>query len=189
MTLAAESEHPSSRRARHLTAAALLAALTAALGPFAIPMQPVPITFQTFCVALAAMLLPPGWAAGAMALYVALGAAGLPVFSKGQAGLAVVTGPTGGYLIGFIAAAGLGALVRTSLRKDGTATLVGDVAAGIAILVLIYSLGAAWLATSLQMSLAKAVAVGVAPFLIGDAIKVGVSILIAKAVRKAGIRF
>ena len=151
-------------------------------------MQPVPLTFQTFCVALAALLLPAGWAAGSMAMYVALGAAGLPVFSKGQAGLAVVTGPTGGYLIGFIVAAGVGALVRTALRNGGAARLVADIGAGIVLLVIVYGLGTVWLSSSTHMSLAKAVAVGVAPFLVGDITKVGVSVLIAESVRKAGIR-
>lgn len=188
MTLAARTEHTSSRRLRALVAAALLAALTAALGPLSIPMQPVPLTFQTFCVALAAMLLPAEWAAGSMALYVALGAAGLPVFAKGAAGLAVVTGPTGGYLVGFIVAAGVGSLVRSALRKGNTNSILADVGAGIILLTLIYGIGTSWLAFSLHVSLAKAAALGVVPFLVGDTIKVGVAILIAKAVRKAGIR-
>jgi len=189
MTLAAQTEHASSRRVRALVGAALLAALTAALGPLAIPMQPVPITFQTFCVALAAMLLPAEWAAGSMALYVALGAAGLPVFAKGAAGLGVVTGPTGGYLAGFIVAAGVASLARVGLRRIGAARLVADIGAGVILLALIYGTGTPWLAFSLHVSLAKAAALGVMPFLVGDCVKVGVAILIAEAVRKAGIRF
>jgi biotin transport system substrate-specific component len=177
----------SSLRVRALVAAALLAALTAAVGPFSIPVQPVPITLQTFCVALAAMLLPPGWAAGSMALYVAIGAAGLPVFSKGGAGLSWVAGPTGGYLVGFIVAAGVGSLVRVSLRKTGATNAVADVGAGIVLLTIIYGLGTAWLAYSLNVSLAAAAALGTAPFVIGDVVKVGVAILIAEAVRKAGV--
>ncbi len=58
MTLATQTEHASSRRVRALATAALLAALAAALGPLALPVGPVPITFQTFFVVLAALLLP-----------------------------------------------------------------------------------------------------------------------------------
>lgn len=189
MTLAPQPQNASPRRVRALAAAALLAALTAALGPFSIPTQPVAITLQTFCVALAAMLLPPGWAAGAMALYVALGAAGLPVFSKGQAGLSVIAGPTGGYLVGFTVAAGVGSLVRVSLRKAGASSIAADIGAGIVLLTIIYGVGTAWLAYSLHVPLAAAAALGVVPFLIGDVIKVGVAIVIAEGVRKAGVSF
>jgi len=185
MTLDAQSERTSSRRVRNLTTAALLAALTAALGPLSIPVEPVPVTFQTFCVALAAMLLPPGWAAASMALYVALGAAGLPVFSKGAAGLAVVVGPTGGYLVGFIVAAGVASAMRHGLRKTGAKSLVADIGAGLVLLAIVYGMGTAWLAYSLHLPLVQAATLGVAPFVIGDIIKIGVAIGIARAVRKA----
>jgi len=185
MTLAAQTERASTSRIRNLTTAALLAALTAALGPLAVPFGPVPLTFQTFCVALAALLLPPAWAAGSMALYVALGAAGLPVFAKGAAGLSVVTGPTGGYLVGFIVAAGIGSLVRLGLRKAGASSVVADIGSVITLLTIVYGLGTAWLAISLNMSLPQAAAVGVAPFVIGDIVKVAVAIPIATAVRRA----
>jgi len=188
MTLAAEAPHASNLRVRRLTAAALTAALTAALGPFSITLGPVPFSIQTFGVALAAMLLPAGWAAGAMALYVALGAAGLPVFAKGAAGLGVLAGPTGGYLVGFILAAGLGALARTALGRSDMRELVADMLAGLTLIATIYAVGTAWLAFSLHLSLVAAITAGVAPFVVADVIKVGVAILIASAVRRAGVR-
>jgi len=188
LALTAPNERASSRRVRCLATAALLGALTAALGPLALPVEPVPITFQTFCVALAALLLPAPWAAGSMALYVALGAAGLPVFSKGQAGLSIIVGPTGGYLAGFVIAAGLGALVRTGLRQVGARRVVADTGAGIVLMTVVYGVGTVWLARSLHLSLSQAAAAGVVPFVLGDAVKVGVAILIAEAVRKAGVR-
>jgi biotin transport system substrate-specific component len=189
MTLATQTEHASSQRVRALVTAALLAALAAALGPLALPVGPVPITFQTFFVVLAALLLPAPWAAGSMALYLALGAAGLPVFAKGAAGVAVVTGPTGGYIVGFIVAAGVASLVRTGLVKTGAASLAADVGGCIVLFTIVYGMGTAWLAYSLNMSLAQAAAVGVVPFIVGDAVKAGVAIVIAQAVRRAGVRF
>jgi biotin transport system substrate-specific component len=188
MSLTETNDTARSLRLRRLTAASLIAALTAVLGPLAIPIDPVPITFQTFCVALAAMLLPPAWAAGSMALYVVLGAVGLPVFAKGLSGVGVVAGPTGGYLIGFIVAAGLASLVRQAFSKAGASSIVADIGAGVVLLTAVYGIGTAWLAYSIHASLAKAALLGVAPFLVGDIVKVGVAILVAEAVRKAGVR-
>ena len=175
-------------RVRDMVAAALIAALMAAGAWISVPVGAVPITLQTFVVTLAALLLPAEWAAGSMALYVALGAAGVPVFAGGHAGLGVVLGPTGGYLIGFIVGAGAGALVRTGTRKAGARQLEADVAASTALLVLIYAIGTVWLAYSLHMSLGKAALIGAVPFIIGDVIKAGGAILVATAVRKSGVR-
>lgn len=188
MTLAAESMPRSSNRTRHLITAALLAAFMAATGWIGLPIGAVPVTLQTFGVALAALLLPAEWAAGSMALYVALGAIGVPVFANGHAGLGVVAGPTGGYLIGFVVGAGLGALVRVAVRRAGAPQIAADVAAGATLLATIYAIGTVWLAYSLHLSLAHAAAAGVIPFVVGDVIKVGVAILVATAVRKAGVR-
>jgi biotin transport system substrate-specific component len=181
------SQRPATRRVRSLVAASLIAALTAALAPLSLELGPVPVTLQTFGVALAAMLLPPGWAAASMALYVALGVAGLPVFAKGQAGLAVLAGPTGGYLVGFVVGAGIAAAVRLGLRKTGAGRLVADIGAGVVLLTIVYGLGTAWLAYALHLSLPAAAAAGVAPFVVGDIVKVGVAILVAEAIRKAGV--
>jgi biotin transport system substrate-specific component len=171
-----------------MVAAALMAALMAATGWVSIPLGTVPITLQTFGVALAAMLLPGVWAAGAMAIYVALGAAGVPVFAGGQAGLGVLAGPTGGYLIGFIVAAGVGAFVRSATAQAKAPQLLADAIAGVMLLAIIYAVGTPWLAYTLHLSAAKAMMAGVAPFVIGDAAKVAVAIVIASAVRKAGVR-
>jgi biotin transport system substrate-specific component len=70
-----------------------------------LPWTPVPITGQTFGVLLAAVLLGQWWGAISMGMYVGLGAAGVPWFNGGAGGLASISGPTGGYLIGFVLAA------------------------------------------------------------------------------------
>ncbi|HNT33646.1 MAG TPA: biotin transporter BioY [bacterium] len=67
-----------------------------------LPFSPVPFTMQVFFALLAGVLLGPGMAAASQALYLALGAAGIPVFSGSVAGLAYLMGPTGGYLISFL---------------------------------------------------------------------------------------
>lgn len=154
---------------RDLSLIALGALFVAALAQIKIPLPftPVPLTGQTFGVLLVGAALGSKRGAASMALYILLGTLGLPVFAGGASGLAYLSGATLGYLVGFAAAAtligwladrGLERSVRTSLIPFLAGTLV------------IYVFGVAWLAILLG-SLSKAVAAGLLPFLIGDAIK------------------
>lgn len=146
------------------------AALTALAAQWRIylPFTPVPITGQTFAVLLTGAAL--GWKLGAAGqlLYVAVGVLGAPVFTDGGSGMEVITGATGGYLIGFIVAAGLVGWMAEH-RQDRTfptmftAFLVGS--------AVIYTFGVVGLMISADMSLAAAVEAGVVPFLLGDLIK------------------
>jgi biotin transport system substrate-specific component len=147
-----------------IVAGSLLVALFARIE---IPLQPVPITGQTFAVLLVGAALGAKRGAAALGLYLAEGALGLPFFSGGAAGLSYITGATGGYLAGFVVAAyvvgllaerGLERSVRTSLIPFLVGTLV------------IYVFGVAWLAVVLG-SLVDAITFGLLPFLLGDAIK------------------
>ena len=133
-----------------------------------VPFWPVPMTLQTLAVLTIAGIAGPGIAAGAMLVYLAEGAAGLPVFASG-AGLAYLAGPTAGYLAGMLAASVVvGVLVR---RAGGNA--VGTVAAMLVGIALIYAAGAAWLVQFVGPS--KVLALGVLPFLLGDAVKAGLA--------------
>ncbi len=105
-------------------------------------------------------------------LYVALGALGAPFFAGGALGFASLVGPTGGYLLGFVAAAWLvGQLVRGIDPKGPRAAwqVMGVLAAGT---VAIYVPGVLWLAQMPGMGLGSALMAGVLPFLVGDALKV-----------------
>ena len=152
---------------RDLTLIVLGSLFVAAFAQIEIPLQPVPITGQTFAVLLVGAALGSRRGAASLALYLAEGALGLPFFAGGAHGLGILTGATAGYLVGFIAAAyvigllaerGLERNVRTSLLPFLVGTLV------------IYAFGVTWLAILLG-SLSKAIAAGLLPFLIGDAIK------------------
>jgi biotin transport system substrate-specific component len=175
-------------RTRDMVAAALVAALMAATGYIAIPLGPVPVTLQIFGVVLAALLLPSEWAAAALGAYIVLGAIGIPVFAGGQAGLGVILGPTGGYIIGFAVAAPLGALVREGFRRRGAKSLDGDVAAAAVVICIVCALGWAQLAIITNMGFAKAFLVGVVPFIGPDAVKAAAAIVVAQGVRKSGVR-
>ncbi len=158
--------------ARPLRLAILAIAGTALLtlsAKIQVPFWPVPMTMQTFAVLVIGMAY--GWRLGGatLLLYIAEGAAGLPVFAgtpeKGL-GLAYMTGPTGGYLLGFVLAAALvGWLAEKGWDRrvptTALAMLLGN--------AVIYIPGLLWLAV--MIGLEKAVKFGLAPFLMGDAVK------------------
>ncbi len=86
---------------RRMSIIAISTALMCVISPLTIPTQPVPITMATFTLWTVAMILPWKDAVIATALFVLLGAMGLPVFSNGGGGLEKVLGPTGGYIWAF----------------------------------------------------------------------------------------
>jgi len=132
-----------------------------------LPFSPVPITGQTFAVLLVGAALGSKRGAASMALYLAEGALGLPFFAGGAHGMEIVVGATGGYLMGFIVAAYvIGLLAERGLERNMRTSFVPFLA-GTAI---IYLLGVSWLAVVLG-SFSDALAFGLLPFLIGDAIK------------------
>lgn len=146
--------------------------VVAAMAQLSIPLQPVPVTGQTFAVLLVGMVLGSRRGGMALAAYLGEGLAGLPVFAEARAGLATVLGPTGGYLIGFIAAAWLvGWLAERGFDRSLLKTLAAIVAGN----VVIYVFGLAWLSTFpfVQGLLGETglLTLGMIPFLIGDGLK------------------
>lgn len=137
-----------------------------------LPFTPVPITLQTFAVVLVGMILGPVTGFSALLLYLAEGAAGLPVFSPhGPAGMVRLLGPTAGFLFAYpIAAAVAGLVVREAHAVPSR--FARGVMAGIAASVIIFAMGAGWLAHVAHLNAAAAWHLGVAPFLPGDAIKI-----------------
>jgi biotin transport system substrate-specific component len=162
------------RRALTITLVVGFALLTAAAAQIRIPLPftPVPITGQTFAVLLSGAALGSMSGAASQLLYVALGAIGLPFYAGGASGWEVVSGATGGYLIGFIAAAWvIGKLAEQQQdRKVGTA--IGAFLTGN---LVIYAFGIVGLMAAAEMSLTDAVANGMAPFIVGDTIKVALA--------------
>lgn len=134
-----------------------------------IPAWPVPMTLQTMAVMGLAITLGPRMAPATLLAYLAAGAAGLPVFSgtpdRGL-GLPYMAGPTGGYLLGYLAASWLTAHLAENRGAWGR---FGAMLAG---LTLVYALGAAWLATFVPVT--KILGLGVLPFLPADLVKVAI---------------
>jgi biotin transport system substrate-specific component len=160
--------------------AAMFGAVTAVGAFIIIPIPPVPITLQTLFTALSGALLGGRLGALSQVIYVLLGIIGLPVFAGGKAGLGVLFGPTGGYLIGFIVGSYLiGKIIE--IKKDAGIFLIA-MAMIIGFLVL-YAIGILQLSVVAKLSFVKALSVGMIPFLIGDALKIAVATFVTLKLR------
>lgn len=146
------------------------ALLTAAAAQVAVPLPftPVPLTGQTFAVLLVAAALGPLRGGLAQVVYIALAMVGLPFYAEASGGVEVVFGATGGYVFGFVpASVVVGHLARRGVDRKP----VGVVGAYVLGSLIIYAVGVPWLAVAIEVPLLEAVKLGLAPFLIGDAIK------------------
>jgi len=165
--------------ARRALAVALGAAAVAAAAQVAVPLPgtPVPMTLQPLAVLLVGGLLGPALGATSMVLYLALGAAGLPVFTPhGLPGLARLVGPTGGYLLAYpVAASAVGKLAGGADARHWGRLILG-VGAG---LVLIHLGGLAQLVI-LTHSLRDALQLGTVPFVVGDLVKLAIAVLLLR---------
>lgn len=145
-----------------------------------IPMVPVPITLQTAIVLLMPCLLGTRFALTILSTYLAMGFAGLPVFAGPLAGPAYFFGPTGGYLVGFVAAATMVGMMYDSMKSWNFWTLGALMLAGHAVILLA---GATWLAFGVpSLGLAAAITGGVIPFIIGSVLK---SAFVAASIKAA----
>lgn len=159
--------------------AALLAALTTACALIAIPIGPVPIVLQNFFVFLTGLLMGPRWGLASVAVYLLAGACGLPVFSGGTGGIARFVGPTGGYLIGYLPAVFvIGRICEKGRQRRGV-----DLLAVVCGALIVYACGIPWLKILTGMSWGKTVALGMLPFLPGDALKIAAVVPVALTLR------
>ena len=166
---------------KRMVYAAMFGALTAIGAFIVIPLQPVPISLQTLFCSLAGVLLGGYTGALSQIVYIMLGIIGLPVFAGGKAGLGTLFGPTGGYLIGFIAAAFVIGKIIEARQKPSLiwivlALLIGN--------LVIYALGVIQLSFIAHLSLIKSLLVGVVPFLPGDLLKLAVAAMIGYKFRQ-----
>lgn len=141
--------------------------LVALFAQIEIPLQPVPITGQTFAVLLVGAVLGSKRGALALVAYLTQGVLGLPFFAGGASRLAILTGATAGYLVGFIGAAyAVGWLAERGLERSVRTSILPFLAGTI----IIYVCGVSWLSIVLG-SVTKAIEFGMLPFLIGDLAK------------------
>jgi biotin transport system substrate-specific component len=141
---------------------------------------PVPLTGQTFAVLVVGGVLGARRAMSSQALYWAMGAVGLPFYQSGNSGWDYATGTTFGYFVGFVVAAGL---VGWFADRRNDRNYVMSLSSMFMASGIIYTLGASWLAYRLDIPVAtgdrNAVQLGVAPFLVGDVIKMVLAAAVA----------
>lgn len=144
------------------------ALLTAGAAQVSVPLWPVPITGQTLAVLLVGSALGARRGALSMLVYALLGVIGLPVFAGGSAGFAVLVSPSGGYIVGFVAAA---ALVGWIAERFGDRPLRNAALSFALGTVVTFAAGMGWLAVSLGLDLQQTLEFGLYPFVLGGAVK------------------
>ncbi len=167
-----------SRLAWSIALMALFVVLLSISAWIKIPVGPVPVTLQTLVVFLAAAILGPKRGAIAVASYIALGFAGLPLFSGFAGGSAAIMGATGGYLVGFILSALATGTIVCKLGKS-VPVLAAAMLTGLAIC---YAFGTVWFMAISGASASYVMSVCVVPFIVPDAIKIALAISVVKLI-------
>lgn len=165
----------------------LFAALHIVGSQLSVPIGPVPHTLQIFFVLLAGVVLGGRWGGLSVVVWILLGVFGLPVFAQGKAGAAVLLGPTGGFLVGFV----LCAYIVGVYAERVAAPVFGRVLAVMLVgLALVYALGLAGFMASFKyflhkpMTLTTAFTLSVLPFLPFDIIKTALAAYVGVKVRR-----
>ena len=176
-----------------LAAAAVFAALLSVLAPLTIPIGPIPVTLATLILYLSIYVLPTRSALSSCAVYLLLGAFGLPVFTGYAGGIAKIAGPTGGYLLGYLFLVLIGGLFMLKMPRSEKKLLnilfpVLGLVLGTAAL---YLFGTAWFMIQAKATLSYALSVCVLPFIPIDLGKIVLATvlgrLLRRAIRKAGV--
>ncbi len=165
-------------KTRDLTLCAMFAALNAICAWLYIPLPGIPLSMQTFAVCFTLLTLGGRRGSAAIFAWLLLGAVGLPVFTGFQGGISALLGPTGGFLMGF----GSGALGYWALAALG----VKPVPAAAANLAISYCFGTFWYAfefLSGTSSLGISTLQCVVPFLLPDALKLGLACYLSKRLK------
>ncbi|MFQ7714965.1 MAG: biotin transporter BioY [Agathobacter rectalis] len=164
-----------------ITVTALMTAVTCILAPLSIPIGPVPISLTNLAIYISLYLL--GWKRGTISylIYLLIGLVGIPVFSGFTGGPAKLAGPTGGYIIGFIAMAIIAGLVIDHFHQPWL-QLIGMIVGTI----ICYVLGTAWFCFEAKSTVSGALSICV-PIYPGDLIKMIIAMLIGPAIKKTSL--
>ena len=174
-------------KTKTLVLCAVCAALICVLAPLSIPVGAIPVTLATFAVMLTGILLGGRLGTLSVAVYLILGAVGLPVCAGYTPALPRLLGPTGGYLIGYLPLAFLCGAIYSRWGRDSrgvkqyTALLIGMISGNL----MLYAFGTAWFCILNGTDILSALTICVVPFLLGDALKIIVVMLLAPQLEKA----
>lgn len=156
------------------------AALVAASAQLAVPLPftPVPLSGQTFAVLLVGAALGAARGVASLGVYLVAGLAGAPVYADGGSGVAALASASGGYIVGFVLAAGL---VGRLAERRWDRKVSSAVAAMVAGNLVIYAAGLAWLAVVLGTGAARTLELGLYPFIPGDILKIALAAAVLPA--------
>ena len=159
---------------------AVMAAVMCVLSPLSIPIGAVPIAMANLVICFAAWLLGPKFGTLSVVIYLLIGLIGVPVFAGYSAGVSILAGPTGGYLVGYLPLAFIGGLFIEKSNGNtvisGLGLILGD--------AVCYVLGTAWFVFQMQCELGYALSVCVYPFIAFDLTKIVISCIIGSLLRK-----
>ena len=166
---------------RKMAIIALMTAVLCILAPISIPVfiSPVPVSLGVLAVYLTAYVLSPVDSLISVIIFILLGTFGLPVFSGYSGGLSKLVGPTGGYIIGFLFTVYISSLF-IHMKKG----IIFDVIGMITGLALCYILGTIWFSYQQGKGFIASLLLCVVPFLIGDAIKIIVAVILGTQINK-----
>ncbi len=170
--------HMRNNKTAYITRCALFAALLCLISPIAIPVGAIPVTLSVFAVLLAALMLKWKAAAAAVAVYVAIGCCGVPVFSGGQGGAGVLFGPTGGYIWSYIPMAAIAS--KFGKGKPPWRACAASVGG----LLVCYICGTVQYALISGSGFAAALGVCVLPFAGFDIMKIVCAVFLARKIEK-----
>lgn len=161
---------------------ALMSAVLCILGPLSLPLFGglVPVTLTNLAIYLILYILGMKRGTISYLIYFLIGMVGLPVFSGFSGGLGKITGPTGGYLIGFFFLALIAGFCIDKWQNNMFLCLIGMLL-GTAVC---YLFGTAWLSCQAGYTFAQALAVGVIPFIAGDCVKMVLAMILGPQIRK-----
>lgn len=170
------------KNTRSMVLIAQFAALTAVFSQILIPLpfSPVAISLGTLAVYLAGGLLGAGRGSAAMLVYMLLGGFGLPVFAGLRGGPGALVGPTGGYIVGYVAVAGLTGLLARRLGHTLPAYVAGMLAGSLAL----YTLGTCWFMFLTGRGLLESLSMCVLPFLPGDGVKIAAAATLCRRLKR-----
>ena len=145
-----------------------------------LPFSPVELTMQTLIIMLTGCILTPRQAAFSVLIYLLIGAIGVPVFAGGAAGIGIIVGKKGGYLLGFL----IGAVAISFLKGKGTNFIRLFIANAIGGIVIVYFFGVLWLNFVTHIGIVKAFSLGALPFIPLDLLKAGIAAIVGQKLNK-----
>lgn len=170
------------RKTQMLTLSALFTALCAVCAQIQIPLQPVQINLALLAVHLTAAMLPPRYAVLSLGAYLMLGAMGLPVLTGFRGGIGVLLDRTGGYMLSYLPCA----VLESWLMHRGKMTRLRMILAMALGTLMCYAAGTAWFMLLTATPLWTSLTLCVLPFIPGDAVKIALTVGLARRLKRAG---